>query len=436
MRDMTPPNERSIRNIPVPVNHRRTPAPPPPPPVRPDDDEAPMTTPPTPSTPKKPRSKRRLLVVLAIVAICIVLGTLITALFAGATVQVHPREASVTPPATIAAQLNAPVGTLSYQTVSVTRSASATAPATGTRQVSRQASGTIVVTNSYSEEEQRLIANTRFRAPDGKIYRIRESVVVPGATEAGTSVVPGTIEVTVYADSPGAEYNRTETTTFTIPGFEGDPRFEKFSGRSSGAISGGFVGTEPTVAEADLTQAEATLKSQLDAAVEQELASQVPEGHAAVPGTLKIVYSDLLQTAEGEQATISQTATATGAIVRLADLAAAIAQATVDGYQGEAVAFAENTGLNVTLAQGSASEGTLTLALEGLVVLVWQLDAHALAEALAGKEKDLFIQTLNSFAPAVACVDEAACTASIRPFWQGSFPKDSSKIKVVLSSEK
>ena len=44
----------------------------------------------------------------------------------------------------------------------------------------RKASGQIIVYNAYNDNNQKLIKNTRFETPDGKIYRIQASIIVPG----------------------------------------------------------------------------------------------------------------------------------------------------------------------------------------------------------------------------------------------------------------
>ena len=379
---------------------------------------------------RRRRPRRRLwLLGVGIIGICVVLGLLLSTVFAGATVSIEPKVAEVTVPPTLQAQLNAPVGVLSYQNISVTRAASQNVAATGMQRVSRPASGIITISNTYSTAPQRLIANTRFEAPDGKIYRIRESVTVPGM--AGSAA--GTVTATVYADSPGAEYNRTTPTTFTIPGFKGDPRYSKFTARSDGAISGGFVGEEPAVAAADLAAAKTALQKEVDAAVRAAASAEIPEGYSAIPGTLKVNFADIVQEAgENKTAKLTLSATATGAIVRQGDLASAIARRVVDGYQtSEAVLFGDVSKMTISVATSSAStEGTLTLNLEGQATLVWQFDQAALKQALVGKGKDEFQTTIESFQPAVQKAD-----ASIRPFWQGKFPDKPEKISIKIAGQ-
>ena len=102
-----------------------------------------------------------------------------------------------------------------------------------------------------SSDPQRLITRTRFQSPEGLIYRIAESAVVPGKTTKNGVDTPGSIEVTVFADEAGDKYN-IKKTDFTIPGFKSDAsRFKNIYARSSTDMTGGFVGKMKTILPAD-----------------------------------------------------------------------------------------------------------------------------------------------------------------------------------------
>lgn len=425
---MLPRGDRSIRNIPIPTHSKRTSRP-----IRDIEIEAEEEeTIYTESAPPRRKGKRRARHLwkwaLLVIVVCGGAGVLLSTVFAGATVTVYAKRATVQAPETLSARLNAPLGVLDFELETVSSSATTTVPATGTQQVSRQASGVITVSNTYSSASQRLIANTRFEAPDGKIYRIRDSVTVPG----GSAQNPGTVTAIVYADSPGAEYNRTDSTNFTIPGFKGDPRFTKITGKSSGALSGGFVGQEPAVAATELERARTELRQQLDATVRSSAASSIPEGYVAIPGTLEIIFGSLEQRAgENNTAVLTQTATAHTMAIRAADIAAAIARSKAEGYQGEAVLIEDVGTLGLSMATTSKStDETVTLRMSGSPTLVWQFDPNALKEALIGKDKKEFPSVISSFAPAIVCAEAAPCGVVIRPFWQSSFPEDTKKITI------
>jgi hypothetical protein len=338
----------------------------------------------------------------------------------------------VTAPATIAAQLNAPIGTLPYQIITTSRTASTSVAANGTTHATRAASGVATIYNNYSTQSQDLIANTRFEAPDGKIYRIHSVLTVPGASKnADGSLNPGSISTSLFADQPGAEYNRGST-QFTIPGFKGDPRYTKFYAQA-GSITNGFVGTEPAVASSTLASAKSAMEQGLQNALRSAAATGIPVEFLPVPGTLQITYGTVEATAgQNGQVILSQSAQASADIVRAADLAAAIARQEVQGYNGEAVGFADNTQIAIALASSSkTTEGALQLQLSGTPTLVWQFDPNSLKQALLGKNKSQFESIIQSFAPAIECSPKTPCNASLRPFWKQNFPSDPAKITVV-----
>jgi hypothetical protein len=415
MRDMVPRSQRSIRDIPVP-SHSKKRAPAPAPRAVHTIEEDYMQRPINPPRARRGNGRRWFtLFTIAVVLICGIIGVLLSTLFAGATVTVYPRSEEVTVPSTLLAKLNPSTGDLGYQVMTVSRSASTTVPATGTHQVSRSASGVVTVYNAFSTDTQRLIANTRFAAPDGKIYRIRDSVVVPGGVKnPDNTLTPGATTVTLYADSPGSEYNRGDT-KFTIPGFKGDPRYDKFYAQGS-SISGGFVGNEPAVAQADLDKATDLIKQGLSQAAQSSLASQVPPGYLPVPGSLQIVFTPLTQTpGDNNTATIAQTATMSGIIVRASDLAASVAKQTVQDYHGETVAFSDVSAVSIATATTTKAAENITLSLSGSPTLVWQYDQAALKAALVGKSKSTFESIVASFAPAIARAE-----AKVRPFWEAT----------------
>ena len=425
MQDVVPPADRSIRNVPLSPGRRRfstVPAdpmePPKPPPIREEWHDDPP-----------PRRKRSLLLWgIAVVVVCVLLGILVSAFFAGATVTVYPKTMNASPSGSVLATLDAPVGSLSFETMILEAQTSRTVPASGTKPVSIQASGKVTIYNAYSTASQKLIANTRFEAPDGKIYRIRASVTVPGQMKkADGTLEPGSVAATVYADSPGPDYNRGST-RFTIPGFKNDPRYEKFYATAD-SIGGGASGNQPAVSQSDLANARKDMEQELAANLASEASGKIPEGYLAVPGAFAVTYGDVASAdAGGGKATVTESAVATAAIIRGADLANAVAKVEVPNYEGEAVGFADPSA--VTLAATGTpfapSSRTLMIELGGTPTLVWQFDPAALAAALAGKPKDEFQGLLEPFKPAV---DRAS--ASIRPFWKSAFPAEAATIKIV-----
>ena len=414
---MLPPHpDRSIRNIPVSTSHRHA------------TPEHPMNT-------QQPRAgsgrMKYFFILLSVVAVCGIGGLLLSTVFEGASITVYPKVAVVTPPSSITAALNAPKGSLGYQLLSVTQSATTSVAATGMQHVQKEASGTIVIHNSFSTAPQRLIANTRFEAPNGSIYRIHDSVMVPGATkQADGTLAAGSVSTTLFADAPGATYNTANQTQFTIPGFKKDPRYTKFTAEAQGAIGGGFVGDRPAVSAGDLAKATATLQTQLQTSITAAANSHIPSGFIAIPSSLTITYTPADQTpGDNNTALISETANSSMAIIKSADLAGELAKELVSGYAGEAVDFSDPTKVAIAAATTTkATVGPINLMLSGTPSIVWQFDASALKQMLLGRDKESFEGIVKTFQPAII-----KASASIRPFWKATFPSDPGKLQVTIA---
>ena len=426
MQDMNPRGDRSIRNIPVSTSHRRVQA------QEVDIEEETDYQPPrVPKGSNRSRSRTFVWWTVSAVVLFGLAGLVASTIFQGATVTIYPKTEPVTPPSSLLAVANAPTGTLGYQTMSVTQSASTSAAASGSKDVSKPATGVVTVYNAHGTASQQLIANTRFEASDGKIYRIHDQITVPGGVKKSDgTVTPGSTTATLYADVPGAEHNRTDTTRFTIPGFKNDPRHTKFYAESKGPMSGGFVGKEPAIAAATLTEAQNTLKQKLDANIRAAIVSNIPAGFIPVDGSLAVVYNEITQTAgANNNASLVQSATASSVIIRASDLAAAVAKQSLGTYNNEPVAFADSSQITIALSSTNKSTtGPLTLALGGTPILVWQFDPAAVKKALLGKDKDDLKTILKTFQPAII-----KATASIRPFWKATFPIDESKLNLKVA---
>ncbi|MEK7091539.1 MAG: hypothetical protein AAB900_00980, partial [Patescibacteria group bacterium] len=159
--------------------------------------------------------------------------------------------------------------------------------ASGQENVSTKAQGQIIIYNKHSPSKQPLVTNTRFQAPDGKIYRINQAVTVPGYTKKGTEIIPGQIEVTVFADKPGAEYN-LPTSDFTIPGFAGGPKFQNIFARSKTNLTGGFVGTVKKVSATDLDSNRQALQKILRDRIIKKASQDLPAKFVLFPDAIQL----------------------------------------------------------------------------------------------------------------------------------------------------
>lgn len=96
------------------------------------------------------------------------------------------------------------------------------------------ARGIVKIYNNYSNQPQPLIATTRVLSKEGKLFRLLKTVTVPGMDEDK----PGVAEVQVIADEIGQDYNISPS-EFTIEGFKGGDKYDKFKVVSEEKMLGG-----------------------------------------------------------------------------------------------------------------------------------------------------------------------------------------------------
>jgi len=322
-------------------------------------------------------------------------------------------------------------GALLFSVVKISDSAGVAVPASGETQVSKKASGTIVVYNNASTQAQKLIKNTRFEASDGHIYRIDKDISIPG--KSGTT--PGSIEVTVYADQPGAEYN-IGLTDFTVPGLKGDPRYDTIYGRSKTPMAGGLVGTEKTVSPSDLTQAKQNLEASLKNKLVEEAQAQVPSDFVLFPSLSETSFSDLPQSTstEASKVTVNEKGDFYGIIFKRSDLAEYVKEKKLSIPANQPVELADlgNLALNFSGAAPADLLGAnqISFTLNGSATAVWITDESSLKRDLAGTSKNDLANVLKNY-PGVA-----SASAVIRPFWKTTFPSDPTEITIKKNSLK
>lgn len=157
-------------------------------------------------------------------------------------------------------------------------------PASGKGGVERKAKGTITIYNAFSSSQQYLVATTRFTAPDGKIYRLDSGVTVPGAKISNGDIIPSSIDASVSADKPGAEYNTGPIAKLTIPGFQGTPRYAGFYGELKSGASGGVVGETLYPTAEDISKGKESARESIKKGLETFLLAQIDSEFRVVPG--------------------------------------------------------------------------------------------------------------------------------------------------------
>jgi len=298
--------------------------------------------------------------------------------------------------------------------------------ATGEEQVTEKATGRITIYNEYEEEEQRLLKETRFESPNGLIYRIPSSVVVPGLTRDATgNVIPGKIEVEVVADKPGEQYNIAPA-KFTVPGFKDLPQYQSFYAISENPIDGGFDGVRKVISESDRSQAESTLKSQLkDELIKMAQEKTTPDALVLANESM-ILYEVLGDKVEGNNVSVTARGTIKAVSFNSEEFSNSIARSLFSVSDTENISISNIPELDVTISR-TEGNNRATVDVSGNIDFLWKNDIELLKEKLAGIEKVSIDETVQMF-PGIEKI-----SAEIMPFWSKRIPEDVSKIKIIDS---
>lgn len=313
---------------------------------------------------------------------------------------------------------------LLYDTVTIEISDSAEVEAVGEEEVSERATGRITIFNEFSSEPERLIANTRFESKDGLIFRISDPIVVPGYSEASGEIVPGKIEVQVTADQAGERYN-IGPSEFSVPGLAGDPRFEQIYAESQSGMSGGFEGTKKVAEEEDINAARESLRESLQNNLQTEVSSKIPDDFVFFTDAAEIDFQSppTKETTEGK-VLVTETAVVLMPIFNKRDLAEFVATQTIGSYDGEEVRIQDFEKMNVELSDNEEDGQNISLQIEGSPLLIWVVDMEDLRDELLGLERDEVEGVLSDR----SAIEEVSINLS--PFWKRTMPEDVEKLSV------
>lgn len=295
-----------------------------------------------------------------IIAVIILMGVILVN-FSSATIKITPHQEF----ADIDRRF-----TLNFQTSQLEKEDIITSSATGVAVGGQKASGQIVIYNTYSSKSQKLLIDTRLSTKDGKIYKTSKAVVVPGN---------GSIEVAVYADKTGPEYN-IGLSDFTIVGFKGTAKYAKIYGRSKTEIKGGTKENAVIISEKDIASAKNNLKQKIETYLRDYLNQQKPADYILYKNAVNIEWSDDPANPKAGDITNSfnlrEKGKATGYLLKKDDLSKAL---TPDKNNVSVINLDE---LNFNLLSQNAGASQITFSIKGKARLVSNIDMDSLTASL------------------------------------------------------
>jgi hypothetical protein len=376
------------------------------------------------------------LVTIGSVLVVIVLFFGISAFFSNAKILITPKTTDLANLNIDIPIINETVGNkdlLNYKILEIEASSSKIVDSEKEELVENKASGVITVYNEYTKNPQKLIQNTRFETPEGLIYRIKNSITVPGYTESSGNKIPGSIDVEVFADEANEKYNIGKT-DFKIPGFKNQEQYDYFYAKSKTEITGGFVGTKNTVSTNTLDATVLDLQGQITDQILQKIKSQNTDNYIYVyqPDNFNFLEPKQIN-ASGKKVEINLIGTAKIYVFAKSELSQKIAEKGGREYDNAPVLVKEPEKLNLIIKNNSIQSGEEILQnneilnISGDAKIVWQNDLEQIKKDLADKDKKQLSQIISNYPGIVKA------SASFSLLWNSHFSKNINKINIEIT---
>ncbi len=299
--------------------------------------------------------------------------------------------------------------------------------------MTERARGKIVIHNECSTGPQTLVAGTRFRSQDGKIFKIEEAANVAGFTKPEDEIVPGKEIVPVIAEEAGEAYN-IAAASFTIPRLQemGSWKYSCLYARSEDAMAGGMDKEVAYVSQADYDNAKSTLLAQ--ARKENDKKADLQSSDTEI----------FLSDASDEGTAEEKSSVAAGALgesfsmtVSVKKSVLSVAKKDIEEILEEKIA-ALNTYENARPVQGSLAyeagdlikkDGKLSIDVSASESFAFALDREKIKKEIAGRDKE----ELNEYFGKMSGIKSVS--VNFWPFWVTSVPQSADKITLSETSE-
>lgn len=299
--------------------------------------------------------------------------------------------------------------------------------ASGRGNVSQKAQGTITIYNNYGADPQELVATTRFLTPDGKLFRLVNDVVVPGAQVVNGTITPSSIIAPIIADQPGPAYNIGPVSHLSIPGFQGTAKFNGFYGAITGTTTGGYVGTRATPTAADVSAAKASTTAMLQAALQGGFSGNYPDNFKILDGATSIQIGKLIvNTSTDDNGNFTVFGQAMLQAIGFDESAFKTYLLSLANVQNPNSIFTSLT-LNYASVKADFSKGQVSFALSAQGALEPSFSADDFKSSISGK-------SINDARSTIQALPELSDgRISVWPFWLWSIPTDPKKVHITVN---
>jgi len=304
-------------------------------------------------------------------------------------------------------------------------------PTTGEKEVEEKARGTIVVYNQYSSSPQTLVETTRFLSETGKLFRLVETTVIPGAIIEEGKIVPSSKEIEVAADEPGESYN-IGPSNFTIPGFKGSPKYTGFSAQSVEPMTGGAKGKIRVATKEDIEGATEIVSLELKDEIKKQFNKKISKELKLLEDSQILEITELSSSLKanepGKEFLITVKAKAWGLAFKENDIFYLTEKNIGDKISENKILIPSTIKIDYTNTEIDLDQGRATFSCQIQADAAWKLDKEKVRDNLAGKDEVGVRKYLSSLS------EIETAKVVFWPFWVNKIPKNKDKIKIIIDT--
>ncbi len=304
--------------------------------------------------------------------------------------------------------------------------------------VEDKAQGSVRIFNNHGPESQPLRIDTRLVDDKGRLYKTKEAVTVPGQTTVDGAIVPGSVEVLVYSDEAGAQFNEEGEITLKLIGFQeaNSPKYETIYAKTITPLEGGFVGERFTIEQTEKDRIVGELTQKLGGELKEKSLAQVPE-QSLFPESLSVMMDTKVSETVAENGTVTLKVSGSlfNVLFNKVEFEKYILETSIVGVeQGSAyIANLENLAISYVdpAAQTVDPEALENIAFQinDVLEIIATVNKELVAFDLVGQKKRNSQEIIANH-PGVEHVQ-----FDVNPFWRSRFPDKSQDITVVITTE-
>lgn len=288
--------------------------------------------------------------------------------------------------------------------------------------------GQVRIYNNFSTIPQTLVATTRLLSETGVVFRLQKNVVVPGQKLENGKLAAQFVDAEIAVEGT-TKTDVAQGAKFSIPGFAGTPKADKFYAVALAAFQTPSTTGGGTVTEDDRKKASEAVTKQVFDEIDQEIKAKTPQGFVTIQPLREIQITTVSVPDKNTRAdSFRAEATAVGQafLFRQEDVLHLMEAVFTQDANNTRELIGDSIQLNYRVLRSDFQSGHAEVFIDGQARSKYVLSPEEIRAIAAGKKEG----TLSQLFSARTDMDEFQL--SFFPPWRLSTPVDPKKIKIVV----